>query len=243
MRKFYLILSLSFLLLSVSTIAQDSNTDKIDLTAGFDLATTYLWRGFEFSDGPVIQPWAQLSYKGLAVGTWASTSLTGLSKEIDLFASYSINSFTLSFTDLFTPYMAGLDQNYFDFTNDLSSHVSEIGLSYNGSENIPISISAGMLLYGKFWDPKTNDATALNHSTYLEVDYFGNIGDYSYTIFAGLTPGKSVFYDTDGFAFLHVGTTLGKELKVNESFSIPLSLTVSANPEAQKFFVALMCSF
>ncbi len=236
-----------FALLVIGSIqnirAEEEGASKIKLEAGFDLATTYLWRGFEFGNGPVIQPWTRLSYGGLSAGVWSTTNFIGDSKEVDLYASYNFKNVTLSFTDFFSMGIAGLDQNYFNFGSSTSIHIAELGLSYEGSENFPLTLSGGIFVYGLALDPKVNDSGKLNHSTYFEVGYPGTIMDYTYSLFAGFVPTESSFYQTGKFSFINVGCKVGKSFPITAQFSIPTTLTLSTSPERKTVCLAVMCSF
>lgn len=243
MKKLTLILPFLFILIAQIVFGQDKKPEKLKLEAGFDLATTYLWRGFEFGNGPVVQPWAKLGYKGFAAGVWGTTNFTGDSKEVDLYLNYSFGNFTLSFIDLFSMGIEGLDQNFFNFSSDISSHVAELGLSYGGSEKFPLTVSGGVLLYGQSLDPKVSDPAKLNHSTYFEVGYPGTIEDYTYSVFAGFVPTESSFYQTDGFSFINVGFKVGKSIAINDHFSIPTNFTLATSPERKTVCLAAMCSF
>ncbi len=227
------------ILISTSVNSQSDNNSKLKLESGIDLATTYLWRGYEFGNGPVIQPWTQLSYGNLSGGIWGTTNFVGDSKEIDFYLKYNFKNLTLSFTDLFTIVNNGINQNYFDFNNSSTEHVSELGLSYTIAENFPLSIYGGMLLYGQQMDPS---ADGMNHSLYGEISYPGNYMDYSYSFFAGFVPTESAFYQTEGFSFINIGFNLGKSLKITDQFSIPTNLTLSTSPERKSICFAVKCS-
>lgn len=215
---------------------------KIQLDAGLDLATTYLWRGFEFGDGPVVQPWAQLSYGNIAAGIWSTTNFTGNSKEVDLFLKYNIKDFTLSFTDLYTIVNNGVQQNYFDFEKETTEHIAEAGLSFNGTDAFPLTIYGGILVYGLAYDSQIEDATKLNHSTYFEFAYPGQIKDYSYSLFAGFVPFKSGFYQNEKFSFINVGFNVAKEIRITDQFSIPTNFTLASSPERKTVCFAVKCS-
>lgn len=224
-------------------MAQETTPKNCNISLGADFASMYLWRGFELGNSPAIQPWAEFSYKNLTVGTWGSYDFTNTYKEVDLYAKYTYKAFTLMFIDLYTPSYEGFDTDFFNFTSDTSSHVSELALTFNGTEKIPFSVSGGVLLYGLGWDYKVSDSTAFNYSSYFEVNYLGQLEDISYNVFAGFTPTESVFYQTDGFSFINIGVSAKKEIKVTDSFSIPAKLTVATNPESKGFYVAMLLSF
>jgi hypothetical protein len=239
-------LKISFLLIlagiSLKGIAQESKPTNCKLSAGADFATSYLWRGFELGNSPAVQPWGEFSYKGLALGAWGSYSFTGDNKEVDLYAKYTYKDFTLTFVDLFFPGLDGFDQNFYNFKQSSTGHCGELGLSFNGSEKIPFSVFGGVILYGTSSDPDPSDSTSMNYSTYFEVKYLGTLNNYDYEVFAGFSPTQSTFYQTDGFAFINVGATAKKSIKITDEFSLPLKLTLSTNPEIKKIYLSLLIS-
>lgn len=228
--------------MAFSAHSQENRVSDITLSIGSDLTSSYVWRGIQQGTGPAIQPWAEWSYKGLTLGTWGSYEFSGQFKEVDLYAKYTYKNCSLLFIDLFFPDFVGVDQNFFNFKNKSTGHASELGLSYNGSDKFPFSIYGGIILYGVSCDPKVNDATSLNNSTYFEVNYLGQFNEYSYTVFAGLTPTESVLYNTNGFSIFNVGLSGKRLIKVTESFSIPLKLSLATNPESKKIFMTAVIS-
>ena len=227
-------------LASFSSKAQDKN--PVNISLGADIASSYLWRGLPQGSMPALQPWGECTYKGFTLGTWGSYELGGTFKEIDIYAKYTLNSFSLQFIDLFFPDYAGLNQDYFNYKNAETGHAAELALSFNGTSKIPFTVYGGMIVYGTAIDPKVSDATKLNKSAYFEVNYLGNVKDINYNIFAGLTPAESLLYGTTQFSIINVGITLKKTIKITEQFSLPLKLTLAANPESNKFYMAAVVS-
>jgi hypothetical protein len=224
------------------SVAQESTQRKSNIIAGADLASSYLWRGFELGNGPAVQPWGELSHKGFTLGAWGSYEFSGGFKEVDLYGKYTHKDFSLLFVDLFFPGYEGLNQNFFNFKNTTTGHSAELGLSFNGNENIPFSFYAGVILYGTAIDPKTGDSTIVNHSPYFEAKYLGSLGDYSYNFFIGLTPVQSTLYMTDGFGVINLGASAQKTVKVTENFSIPMKLTLATNPVLEKIYLTFIIS-
>lgn len=223
--------------------AQGDDAEKLTLVAGFDLATSYLWRGFEIGKGPVVQPWARLGFGGWSAGVWASSNFGGDSKEIDLSIDYNVENFTLSLTDYFSMGAEGLDPNYFHFGRWTSSHIAELGLSYGGSELFPLTLYGGVFIYGAVLDPNPDAPARFNHSSYFEIGYPGTIKEYSYTIFAGFVPTKSDYYETKRFSFINVGCTLSRDIPIIANFSIPTCATLAVSPERKTVCLSVMCSF
>ena len=112
--------------ITFNTIAQGEKPSDFNLSVGTDLASTYLWRGSQLSAGPSIQPWAEWSYKGLTLGVWGSYEFTGVSKEVDLYAKYTVKDFSLMYIDLFFPDNTALNQDFFNFNNKTTGHTAEL---------------------------------------------------------------------------------------------------------------------
>jgi hypothetical protein len=159
--------------------------------------------------------------------------------EVDIYGKYILGNYSLLFTDPFFPDYVGLDQNYFNFRNKTTGHCAELGVSFNGTGKTPVSLYAGMIMYGTSVDISPRDSTKVNHSVYLETKYTGNINDYSYNVFIGASLQKSLLYQTKGFYLLNVGVSGQKTLKVSDNFQIPVKLTLSSNPSLEKIFLML----
>jgi len=228
--------------MTITTVAQEDKPSNFNLSVGADLTSSYLWRGIPQGTGPAIQPWGECSYKNFSLGVWASNEITGNFKEVDLYAKYTYKDFSLLYVDLFFPDYVLLNQNYFNFKNATTGHASELALSFNGSESIPFSVYGGIIVYGTAIDPKVSDPTAINHSTYFEINYLGTLKDYSYNVFMGFTPTESVLYGTKEFSVFNVGLSAKKAIKVSSDFSIPIKLTLATNPVSEKILTSLAIS-
>jgi uncharacterized protein (TIGR02001 family) len=63
----------------------------LTLAFGASLVTEYMSQGFELSDGPAFQPYAELGFGGFYAGIWASNGsreFLGAKYEIDVYAGY-----------------------------------------------------------------------------------------------------------------------------------------------------------
>ncbi len=223
-----------------ATFSQE--TTKATMALGVDAASMYLWRGIPQGTMPAIQPWGEFGYKGFALGAWGSSEIGGHFKEIDVYAKYTHQAFSLQFVDLFFPDYVGLNQDYFNYKTTETGHAAELALSFNGTSKIPFTLYGGFIVYGTAIDPKVSDALKLNKSAYFEVNYLGSVKDVNYNIFAGLTPSESVLYGTSQFSLINVGLSLKKAIKITEQFSLPLKLTLAVNPESKKFYMAAVVS-
>jgi len=85
MRKIRLVAILAIAVLTVTSA-------KAQFATGADIVSSYVWRGVpqEATKGtPNIQPYVSYTIGGLTVGSWASSSLLGNVKEVDLYATYA----------------------------------------------------------------------------------------------------------------------------------------------------------
>jgi hypothetical protein len=240
MNRLFIPILLLSVLVSGALSAQDAREPGVNINVNADFASQYLWRGLVFGKGPAVQPYGSISYRGFEFGTWGSYEFAGTFKEVDMTAKYTVKDFSVVFLDMFFPGLEGTNQNYFNFRNSTTGHCAELGLSFNGTSRLPLSVYAGMIIYGVSVDPVPSDAEKLNHSTYFEFKYSHTVKDYACSVFAGLTPSPSNLYQTGGFSVFNLGASAQKAIKINETFSVPVKLTLSANPAIEKMYLTLI---
>lgn len=185
---------------------------------GADVMSRYVWRGTDFGNSPSIQPSLSFSTGNLTIGGWAAMATNGnpAGSEIDFYASYALGAFSLNVTDYTFP--EAPTGNYFDAT----SHFVELGVAYDGSGLLPISISTGMFV--------TNDD---DYSIFTQLGYaFSNV-----ELFMGFTPSASALYGTQKAGIISTGLSTSKEVQLSETFGITLKGSVVANPYANNGFL------
>lgn len=243
-RRFTIVLAIVPLILFVLPLTSDARAEdgggkygSIGVNA--DLVSRYVWRGFDFGNSVSVQPTLSYTLGGFNIGVWGSYGLSMESSdydEIDLFASYSINSTAGTFKPLVTDYtFPYLNTKFFDFDEDSTgSHTLELGLAYAGPEKFPVSAFFGVNVY--------NDD---DNSPYLEIGYPVAVDDISLNFFAGASKGISNWYgiDEDEVAILNVGVTAAKSIAVTEQFSLPVAATFVVNPYVEKSYLVFKMSF
>jgi len=207
-----------------SGFAQEKS--KVTVDFGADLASRYVWRGLEFSDSPAIQPYIEFTYDNLTVGAWASYETGGqvVGQEFDIYASYALGDFSLSFTDYSFP-VDGATDNYFQ----MKTHIGEIMLGYDNTDKFPLTISAGVNIY--------NDD---EHSVYTEIGYPFKIKDIDLNLFAGA--GNEQYTTDQDFKFTNVGFSATKELTISPSFSVNTTASVIFNPDSSDAYFVFILS-
>lgn len=206
-------------------MAQNETDNPIEVSAGFDLVSRYVWRGMALSNGPSIQPSLIFQHQGLSLGVWGSASFQpDDSHEIDLNISYERGPFKLSVYDYFyTP--DSLNPPFLNYKKDDSMHVIEAIGEWNPSETLPIRLLASVNLFG-------DD----NNSSYFEAAYLSTIGLYDFEFFAGYTPQKG-YYHTDKSGLTNVGLSVLKNIVSTEKIEIPLKISCLYAPLYNQAFI------
>jgi hypothetical protein len=214
-----------FLMLSVNAMA----ADKPEFSLGGDVVSSYVWRGSQVAgfEGINVQPYASMDYAGFTLGAWASTNFEGDGKEVDFSLGYTLGGLSATLTD----YWFG--GNYFRYGKETGTHTYEATLSYDFGEKLPLSVSWSTLLYG---DDYKEDGSK-RYSSYLELNYSTSLSDVDLTFTVGASPWSSNWYHLDaegdlksGFQVNNIALTAAKEIKLTESFSLPLFGQVVFNP-------------
>jgi hypothetical protein len=247
MRKILKITASVLVLITFMPIA-NAQEEENKWSAGLDIYSSYIWRGAKFGSGPAFQPSVSFGTGGFEIGAWGSVnSSTDEAFEMDLYASYSIGGLTFGLTDY---YLGG------DWTEYKTMHSLEPCLSYGVGG---FSLSAYyMFLAGKDavaavpGSPGVVDLTtgeispAIEGIEAVEGSDFGSSGDfyieagYSFK-YADLALGAGDGqYTKDGdFSVCVVSIGISKEIKLSESFSLPVAGAAIFNPSTGGFFITV----
>ncbi|NOZ46784.1 MAG: hypothetical protein GXO79_08370 [Chlorobi bacterium] len=261
-------LFITILFISNIVFAQNDTIDnvlKIDLSA--DLFSRYIWRGNQFGgSSPSIQPSIIVSYKNLEIGTWGAYSLGGINpiQELDLYLSFNFmnDMFSTIFTDYYFP-IENNNYNYFEYNKDKTGHIFESGLSFNGTDKIPVSFSAYLNFYGNDavklesnnLVANFNQKTGIQYSNYFELRYNKSSRAVDLNLFMGFTLtnqkkanittgfiGETGFYSNSA-GIVNLGITASKTLNISNTFNLPITTSIITNPKAQKVFLIFGISF
>ena len=215
------------LVMSMTTVAQD----EIETTISGDIVSSYIWRGQDLGDVS-LQPTLGVSYKGLDLSAWGSIGLTDPldTKEFDLTLSYTTGGLNIGVTDYW--FDAGLDPDarYFKYDAHSTNHVFEANIGYDFG---PLSLQWFTNFTGN--DYKANGKRA--YSSYMEVVVPFKLTTVDWTATAGAVPFESAQYGTSGFAVTNLAMKATKEIKVTDTFSIPVFGQVVGNPCSQKAYL------
>ncbi len=213
----------------VFTHAQDSLSGKPNVSVGFDLASQYMWRGLVLSQGPVIQPSAEIAMQGWAFGLWGSTSFDkSENKELDAYLNYSLEHFRFSVIDYYT-YTDSAAPSYFNFKKNESAHLVETIAEFTGNEKIPFRLLAGINVFGDS-----------NHSAYVETAWMTTVKETAIEIVAGYTPQKG-FYHPLKYGFTNIGCSASNSISLNSNNNLNIKFSAFYAPMVkQTYFVIIL---
>ena len=229
--RLLLSLLIAFSLTPLSLVAQS-------ISVGADIMSRYVWRGTDFGESLSLQPTLALSAGGFEIGSWASYSVSadgGNANEHDLWIGYtfeteSAGSFSIGVTDYYFPALDPRTEqrpDFFNFDGDgEGSHWLEPYLSYSGAESFPISLSLYIMAHN---DP--------DNSIYIEGSIPFDVGGTEVGFTMGLVAGASDFYGVDGASVINMSLSAGREIKITDDFSLPISASYIMDPTHKNTFL------
>ena len=218
------------LVLSSTALAQD----KVETTIKADFVNEYIWRGLKCGDVSV-QPTLGVGYRGLSLTAWGSYGLSNKDdmKEFDLTLAYSTSGFNIGITDYWFSEGLDPDARYFKYDAHGTNHLFEANIGYDFG---PVALQ----WYTNF---AGNDGLNKNgrraYSSYFEVNVPFKFSTVDWTATAGAVPYATTLYGTTGFAVTNLSLRATKDIRVTDSFSIPIFAQLTGNPCSQKAYLVL----
>ena len=220
------------LVMSMTTLAQD----EVGATISGDIVSSYIWRGQDLGSA-AIQPTLGIAYKGLSLTAWGSYGITNPNdnKELDLTLAYTIGGLNIGITDYWTNDPLGGDPEgrYFKYEAHGTNHVFEANIGYD----------FGFASLQWFTNFAGNDGLNKNgkraYSSYVEAAVPFKLATVDWTARAGVVPYATTSYLTTGFAVTNLALKATKDIKISDTFSIPVFAEVVGNPCSQKAYLVL----
>jgi hypothetical protein len=187
---------------------------KSAFSVGTDIVSNYIWRGSKFGKGPAIQPTVEFTAGKFTLGAWGSYCLSDQeAPEADMYTSLSLGPVNLGLTDYYYP-----GNSFFNTAH----HALEV----NGSLGLGIfSFSGNWIL--------NEGAGSTGNDLYFEAGF--NTGKVN--LFAGAGNG---WYTPNGrFNVCNLGLSSAKDIKITESFSVPLTGSLILNPAAEQLYIVI----
>lgn len=221
------ILALGAALISIIAPAQE----KVEATISSDLVSQYIWRGLEQSS-TAIQPTLGVSWKGLSLTAWGSVGITesNAPKEFDLILNYTIGGFSIGVTDYWLSNGGDPLGRYFRYYAHSTNHIFEANVGYDFKFlslqwNTNFTGNDGLTKKGK-----------RAYSSYFEINAPFKLATLDWTATVGVVPYATTYYDTKGFAVTNVSLRATKDIKITDTFSIPIFGQIIASPRQETAF-------
>ena len=226
------ILPMALLFFGATTV--EAQEDKVETIVGGDFVSQYVWRGQDLGDVS-LQPTLGVGYKGLSLTSWGSIGLSNPqdTKEFDITLAYSIGGLNIGVTDYW--FNAGLDPDnrYFKYDAHGTNHVFEANIGYDFG-------IASLQWYTNFaGNDGVNKDGKRAYSSYFEANVPFNLAGVDWTATAGAVPFATDFYGTTGFAVTNLSLKATKDIRVTDTFSVPVFGQVTGNPCSRKAYLVL----
>ncbi len=213
--------------------AEAGGKKSVDASVGMDLVSTYVWRG-QKNGGISVQPVAEISWNGLALGAWGSYAISpqhdGSDEELDITLGYTYKGFSVGITDY---YLFNNGYPFFKYGGmEGNAHTFEGTVAYDFGY---ISVA---------WSTNFAGADGVNKkgkrafSSYLQLDAPFKLGPLDWNATLGVVPYRTSFYgadDSDGFHVNQVALRAEYPIELKH-ISIPIYGQVIANPSSRDLF-------
>lgn len=204
-------------ILAINTVK--AQEDAPLFTAGADIYSNYIFRGSKLGTGPAIQPNVKFSAGGFTLGVWGSFDAAGYT-EADPYLSYSFPfGLTLGVTDYYSPALP-----LFEFSDTAGSHAFELNAGFT---------VGGLSLSANYIVNKAPGIASAGNDLYFQAGYA--FKSFNVSIGAG-----NGWHTSDGdFGICHIAVGTSKEIKITDTFTLPVSGQVILNPEREQLFVVV----
>lgn len=251
-------------LASEPCVALDVDDDEEDewefwWGAGFDLASNYMWRGFDQSYrggnktmlDPSFQPGLSLGYGKFYIELWGNASLLSGYKEFDMFLGFEHEDLLITIYDVFCGVGDDFNKPFFSGEN----HSLTATIDYTFFDRLRLHW-ATTFLHPDDFITEGKRAGKRAFSSYFEVAYtqpFGDVLDME--VAAGASPWTGPFwcptrvgneFDWDnpakGFNVTNLSLKLSHEFEM-DSVTLPVELSYVYNPLTNYHYALLKAGF
>ena len=212
--------------------------DNVKGTIAADVVSQYIWRGQDLGSAAV-QPTLGVAYKGFSLTGWGSVGIAEPSdtKEFDLTLAYQTGGFHIGVTDYWFNKGTTIDgegvedARYFHYNTHSTTHVFEGNIGYDFG---PVALNWYTNFAGNDGFTKKGKRA---YSSYVEATAPFKLASLDWTATVGAVPYYTSFYTkANGFAVTNVSLKASKDIKVTDSWSIPLFAAINTNPSTQKAY-------
>lgn len=217
------IAAIMFMAAATTASAED---DKVEGSISADIVSQYIWRGQDCGHVS-FQPSLGIEYKGLSLSAWGSIGISEPddTREFDITLAYTIGGFNIGITDYwFDSDSDGNEYSYFKYCNGHGNHVFEFNVGYDFG---PVALQWFTNFAGS---DGTTDKGDRAYSSYFEISAPFTLGGLDWGAAVGISPFETTTYGNGGFAVINASLTACKDIKITDTFSIPVFAQIATNP-------------
>ena len=180
-----------------------------------------------------VQPTLGIGYKGLSLTAWGSYGLTNSDdvKEFDLTLAYTLGKFNVGIIDYWFSVGLDPDARYFKYGAHSTNHIFEANIGYDFG---PVALQWYTNFTG---NDGLNKSGKRAYSSYFEATAPFSLFKVDWTATAGIVPYATTLYGTTGFAVTNISLRATKDIKITDTFSLPIFGQVTGNPCSQKAYL------
>ncbi len=221
--------------------------------ANFDIASNYMWRGFDQSyrggNGtmldPSFQPGISFGYGKFYIELWGNASLLSNYKELDIFLGFEHENLLVTLYDV---YCGNFDTPFFD--KRMTSHSLTATIDYTLFERLRLHWATTFLHPNDFLETGKR-AGKRAFSSYFEVAYTQPVKDlFDIEFTAGASPFTGPFwcYESDmetvakGFNVTNLSIMFNREFEMG-NITFPVQLGYIYNPLTRYHYAILKAGF
>jgi hypothetical protein len=219
LKLFITSIAVSVILLSAMPISAQDETKESNFSVGADIYSNYVWRGSKLGIGPAFQPSVKFAAGGLTLGVWGSFDASGYT-EVDPYISYSFPfGLSLGVTDYYSPSLL-----LFETSDTAGSHALELNAGFT---------TGGLSLSANYIINEAGGILSAGSDLYFQAGYAFEF--FNVSIGAG-----DGWHTSDGeFNICHIAIGTSKEIKITDTFSVPVSGQVIMNPEKEALYLVV----
>ncbi len=221
-------------LLCCLSMQQTQAQENFEIDFQTDIVSQNIYRG-QVDGSASIQPALSTAWKGVKLELLGSIGFVDTKdpRQLDMVLSYNLGKFSFGLVN----YWDDLPKEPYFYFGDNSGHQFEGYLTYDFGL---FSASWATIFAGS--DARNSDNKRV-YSSYFELTAPFTIKGIDGDVQVGVVPWATEYYDTNGFAVTNIALNLCKDVRITDSFSLPLFASLIANPSARDLFFVAGMSF
>lgn len=245
---------------ATTTQLSNDNDDKYKWEfwwgGGFDLASNYMWRGFDQSYrggnrtmlDPSLQPSVAFGYGKFYVEFWGNASLISDYKEFDIFLGFEHENLLITLYDVFCGVGSDFNKPFFD--KRMTNHSLTATIDYTLFDRLRLHW-ATTFLHPDDYIETGKRAGKRAFSSYFEIAYTQPVKDlFDIEISAGASPWTAPFwcFENDmesvakGFNVTNLSVMFNREFEIG-NVALPVQLGYIYNPTTRYHYAMLIAGF